>query len=132
MDVKTCRRCRRFFNYISGPSICPACRDELEKKFLQVKDYIREHENAGVLEVSEQNDVGVPQIQQWIREERLQFSENSDYALACEHCGAPIYTGRFCEDCKKKLIGGLNASDDTEDKSPKKKKVVNAMRFIKS
>ena len=36
MEVKNCKKCRRLFNYISGPSICPQCREELEKKFQEV------------------------------------------------------------------------------------------------
>ena len=30
MDVRTCRGCRRIFNYVSGPMLCPACKQALE------------------------------------------------------------------------------------------------------
>ena len=33
MEVMNCRNCKRLFNYITGPMICPACKDKLEKKF---------------------------------------------------------------------------------------------------
>ena len=31
MEVMNCRNCKRLFNYITGPMICPACKDKLEK-----------------------------------------------------------------------------------------------------
>ena len=107
MDVRNCRNCRRLFNYIGGQQICPECKESLEKKFYQVKEYIREHPHAGINEIAKENDVKKMQLQQWVREERLQFSSDSDIALQCEKCGNKIYTGRFCENCKKGLTNSL-------------------------
>lgn len=45
MEVMNCRNCKRLFNYITGPMICPACKDKLEKKFGEVKQFIRENPN---------------------------------------------------------------------------------------
>ena len=73
MDVKTCRKCGRLFNYLSGPPICSACKDELEKKFAQVKEYIRENPRASMKEISEENDVPQQQLQQWVREFGIYF-----------------------------------------------------------
>ena len=33
MNVRNCKKCNRIFNYIAGPTICPACKEDLEKKF---------------------------------------------------------------------------------------------------
>lgn len=100
MNVKNCKKCGRLFNLISGPAICPVCREENEKKFVEVKQYIRENKVNGVNEVAEACDVDVRQIHQWIREERLEFSPESPVGIDCEGCGAMIRTGRFCERCK--------------------------------
>ena len=43
MNVKNCRKCGRIFNYIGGQPICPTCREEAEKKFETVKNYIKEN-----------------------------------------------------------------------------------------
>ena len=124
MDVRNCRNCGRLFNYLSGPNICPVCRDEAEKKFLQVKDYIRDNPGASVNEVAEENEVTTTQIQQWVREERLQFSVGVG-GITCEKCGAGIETGRFCQKCKDAMA---NALSDTlpkpkpEPPAPEKKK----------
>ena len=42
-------------------------------------------------------------FKQWVREERLVFSEDSPLGLECEGCGTIIKTGRFCEKCKRKM-----------------------------
>lgn len=107
MDVRNCKGCGRLFNYISGPPLCPSCTRALDEKFEQVKDYIYDHPRVDMQEVSEVFDVPIPQIKQWIREERLAFAEDSMIGLECEKCGVTIRTGRFCKACKDKLAKGL-------------------------
>ena len=132
MDVKTCRKCRRLFNYISGPMICPECKEEAEKKFYEAKEYIRDNPHVGIKEVAEAVDVTPTQVQQWIREERLQFAEDSNIALQCEKCGAKIFTGRYCENCKAKMANNLTkAFESAPAEAPKKNKTGNKMRFKK-
>lgn len=133
MDVRTCRNCRRLFNYLSGPPICPNCNEELEKKFFEVKEFIRENPAVGLKEISECTDVTTNQLQQWVREERLQFSEDSGIAMQCERCGAKIFTGRYCDACKSNVANGLNKAFAKEKKEPPKPKKPsgNKMRFMK-
>lgn len=109
MDVKNCKKCGRLFNYLSGPRMCPACKEQLEKKFSDVKKYIEDNRGASIQQVAEEMEVEVPQLHQWVREERLVFSEDSMVTLDCESCGAPIRTGRFCDNCKQELARGFNS-----------------------
>lgn len=109
MNVRNCRKCGRVFNYIAGQTICLSCRDKLEGKFKEVKEYVSEHRGCGINEVAEECDVDTGQIRQWIREERLEFTEDSMIGLACEICGASIRTGRYCEKCKAATLNGLNS-----------------------
>ena len=132
MEMTTCRRCHRYFNYSSGDRICTVCKKELEEVFLGAKEYIRENPRVGVKELSEAKGIPVAQIERWIRQERLEFSKDSATKIACEHCGAPILTGRFCTECKKKLVGGfVSADEQKEDKASQKTGVSNGMRFIR-
>lgn len=107
MDVRSCRNCGRLFNYLQGQSICPACKKNLEDKFCEVRDYIREHESATIQQISDNNDVSVKQIKQWVREERLTFTDKSPVGIECEICGAMIRTGRFCDKCKNNMANNL-------------------------
>lgn len=108
MNVKNCRKCGKLFNYVIGPSICPKCKESIEEKFQEVKKFITENRHAGYAEISENCDVEVGQIQQWVREERLVFSDDSPVGINCEGCGAMIKTGRYCEKCKKEVASGFN------------------------
>ncbi len=109
MNVRNCRRCGKIFNYVMGAPLCPVCREEMEKKFHEVKKFIQDHPGVGIPEVSEACEVEPSQIRQWVREERLEFAEGSVVDIACEKCGAPIRTGRFCEKCKASMINTMNS-----------------------
>jgi len=74
IDVINCKRCGKLFQRVTSKKLCPECLRELEEKFNEVKSYIREHPDTTIMEVSAENDVSVEQIKQWIREERLEFT----------------------------------------------------------
>ena len=135
MDVKNCKRCRRLFNYIGGQPICPQCREELEKKFQEVKRYLFDHHGATIPDVIKDCDVDEGQVRQWVREERLEFSGGIDIGVFCENCGAPIVTGRFCDKCKASMITNLQSAgrrpEPEAPAAPKKDQSSgNKMRFL--
>lgn len=131
MEVKNCRDCGKLFNYISGMRLCPECKQKLEDKFLEVKEYIREHPKASMAEISTTMDVSNQQIYQWIREERLIFSEDSMVTIQCETCGASIRTGRYCERCKNNVANGFGSLYKKEEPvHAKREKEGNKMRFL--
>lgn len=103
MNIRNCKLCGRIFNYVSGPSTCPSCRESMEAKFQEVKEYIREHRGVGIMEVAEACDVDPAQIRQWLRDDRLEVTEDSAIFLNCDSCGAPIRSGKFCERCKDSM-----------------------------
>lgn len=123
MNVKNCRICGRIFNYVAGPYYCPICREKLEAKFQEVKEYIRANPGVTIPEVSEACDVDAAQIRQWLREDRLELAENSPIYLNCESCGAPIRSGRYCEKCKLDTTRGfLDILNQNKPKAPERKK----------
>ena len=134
MNVRNCKKCGRFFNNVMGLPICPACKEEMEKKFVEVKQYIRENKVSGVPEVAEACDVDVRQIHQWIREERLEFSEDSLVGIDCEGCGAMIRTGRFCDKCKnsmaKEFGDSIKKPEAPKPQAKKNQKDNPKMRFL--
>ena len=134
MDVRNCKGCGKLFNYLSGPPLCPACMAALDEKFEVVKEYIYDHPGAGMQEVSEELDVPIPQIKQWIREERLSFSEDSMIGLECEGCGVSIKTGRFCKSCKDKLAKGLTDlyPEEKQEQPAKQAREKTQVTFLKN
>ena len=135
MNVRNCRNCGRIFNYLTGIVICPACRDALEAKFQEVKEYVSNHRGAGIAEVAEACNVEAAQIRQWLRDERLEVTEDSAIFLTCEGCGGPIRSGRYCESCgnamKKGFREAMRASRTETTANPSGDKATSAkMRFL--
>lgn len=124
MELKVCKGCRRLFHYIYGPELCQNCiklgtienKDdkantskviakrvvmEDEMKYVQVKDYIMANPGATVAQIAEVNDIAPTKLLDWVRNDRLEFSDSSvDAWFKCEKCGTKIKSGRFCNRCK--------------------------------
>jgi hypothetical protein len=126
MEVKVCKNCKRLFNHINGPDLCQDCikvipeegkeqtdrvltavlkpmvREDKEK-FDQVRDYIMAYPRATIAQISEANEVKPSKLFEWVREDRLEFSEDSKHAwMSCEKCGTKIKSGKLCNRCKIK------------------------------
>ena len=46
MDVRNCKGCGRLFNYYGGVPLCKTCKDKLEEKFQEVKEYLRQNQHT--------------------------------------------------------------------------------------
>lgn len=135
MNVRNCKKCGRIFNYAAGQVVCSSCKKELEVSFKDTRQFIRRNPEASIQMVSEECKVEVKQIKQWIREERLSFSKDSDIGIECEKCGANIKTGRFCDACKANTLSDLNSvrkpqNGDAIDKVPEKENKGAGMHFM--
>jgi len=131
VDVINCKGCGRLFNALTRVRLCPQCQAKLEDKFQEVKKYINENPGSTIDIVSTECDVSSKQIKQWIREERLTFSEESMQGIECEQCGAMIRSGRFCDACKTKLQNDLRSATyipTVEEKKAARDK--DRMRFL--
>lgn len=132
MEIRNCKNCGRLYNHVVGPNLCPKCKDDMEKKFVEVKEYIYNHPGVGVAEVAEAMDVSTQQIRQWVREERLQFAEGSVTDIMCESCGKSILSGRFCPQCKEAMIHGFEHAYKHEEPKAKEdhNKTKAKMRYL--
>ena len=106
------------FNFITGVALCENCKKKREEQFQEVKKYINDNKGATIEEITEETGVSQKLIRQWIREERLILSNDSPIVFHCEHCGAVIRTGRFCQECKSKLGGNLDQMSSKPAGSP--------------
>ena len=135
MEVRSCRNCGKLYNYLGRSTpMCPACMKALEEKFQVVKEYIRNNPGANIQAVSDATEVSVKVIKQWVREERLTFTEGSGVGLECESCGASILTGRYCANCKSKVQQDMNGILEANRPKPvveeKKRDTSAKMRFL--
>ena len=136
MEVVNCKGCGKLYNALGSnrKRLCPQCMRKLEEKFSQVKEFLREYPNCSIEIVSQENDVSVKQIKQWVKEERLTFVEGGAGGIACEKCGKMIYTGRFCGDCKFKIGNTLMSAIDKPimDMPKKRTNERDRMRFLQN
>jgi flagellar operon protein (TIGR03826 family) len=100
-DLKNCRQCGRVFAS-QGSSLCRKCLDNVDKEFAIVRRYVRDHNGADVIEVSQATGVKEETILQFLREGRL-LSRGFVASLKCERCSAKIDAGRFCTKCSYEL-----------------------------
>lgn len=103
MDVRNCIRCGKMFRSVGGRRLCPDCVKAEMEEFHAVKEYLREHPHANILDVSQATGVSVKKLRDYIREGRLVLAEGADWGIKCENCGAPVKTGRFCPECAEEL-----------------------------
>ena len=109
MNVRNCRKCRKLFNYVVGPVYCAQCKQDMEAEFQVVKKYVQDNPGSDIRMVSEACNVDPNKIRQWVREERLCFSDDSPIGIGCERCGATIKSGRFCAKCKAEMTTELKS-----------------------
>lgn len=132
MEVRSCRGCGKLYNYL-GPATpaCPSCMQAMEERFQVCKEYIRSNPGANIQKVSEATETPAKMIKQWVREERLIFTEGSGVGIECESCGASILTGRFCSNCKGRMTQTLmNSVKKEAPVKVEKKKESDKMRFL--
>lgn len=129
MELMNCRNCKKLFNYITGEKLCQQCKKDLEDKFVEVKTYIRDNPHVNINQVAEDCEISVKQIKQWVREERLSFSDDSLVGLSCERCGAMIHSGRFCAICAGNLSDAMNDLYKVTAQKPKGSSA-GKMRFL--
>lgn len=84
--------------------------DEMDKAYKLVRDYIFDHVNADILEISQKTGVSELWILEFLKEERLELVSKS-MVLTCEQCGAPIQTGKYCKKCKTEFDKIIVAAD---------------------
>ncbi|MCR5516518.1 MAG: hypothetical protein K6F41_08665 [Lachnospira sp.] len=142
--IKVCSKCNNMFeDYFDKYNMCPNCRDDEENLLRQIKDYLWDNPGTTEKKLKELFDVSHNQLMEWLREERLEITPDSDIVLRCERCGSMIFTGKYCEDCNNKIKTTVNEINNSMNKDKEEKKIrvmsinraklkESKMRFMKS
>ena len=111
MEIKQCDFCRMPFQSL-GKRVCGDCLAKLDEDFIAIREYLYDHDGAGIEEVSEATGVTRKTILYLLKEERLLVGDENGNGgggiLTCESCKRPINTGRMCQDCKKEVLKVLH------------------------
>ncbi len=99
-----CRRCSKMFDNqgVLGANICVECKKIEEERFQQVRAIVKENPGISLNEVSIMTGITPRKIMAYVKEERLEYTGDSQAVLHCEECGEQIKTGRYCGRCKHK------------------------------
>lgn len=118
-DVRNCKWCGRIFNYIGGLGICPSCREMDEENYRRVKQYLYDYPGASISQISNELEVSVSRIKDYLRDGRLEIvGESANLFLECERCGKSIKTGKYCDDCERELRVGLRNTAESIKVTP--------------
>lgn len=110
-DVRNCRKCGKIFNYIGGAPICPVCKQEDEKDFQRIKEYLYQNPGSSVTQVSTELEISIEKIRRFLKDGRLEITgDDGNMILECENCGKAIKSGRFCEACERDLASGFKSA----------------------
>jgi flagellar operon protein (TIGR03826 family) len=113
VELKNCQECGRVFVHPSR-DLCQNCYDAEELDFNKVKEFLWNKMTSSVDEVSEMTGVSTKRVIKFIREGRFNLSGlRVDLTMPCEGCGEPITEGRFCRDCRDRIIDNLSAKDSS-------------------
>lgn len=116
LNVKKCKRCGKIFQYM-GRDMCPECVEKIDDCFVMIRDYLDEHPNAGIGEVSEALEIDEKIILDFIKSGRILLKEA---VLKCMSCGRPIRCGEMCDECKAKITNKLAAAVKSKEKEEEK------------
>ena len=105
--LSSCRRCKKIFTS-TGESLCPECLKEEELLLFKVKRCLYDDPNTSIAQIIKTVGISEELILRFAREERIELLNEEDTRMSCELCGCKITKGRYCDDCKKKLVNELN------------------------
>ncbi|BAB07343.1 hypothetical protein P4637_02260 [Halalkalibacterium halodurans] len=111
-NLANCPVCGELFVKALRP-ICNKCFRKREENYEKVSTFLRKKSNrmATVTEVYEKTGVSIQDIEQFIREGRIQLKQFPNLGYPCESCGATIREGRLCHGCADNLKAGLDAGE---------------------
>lgn len=112
--VTQCKHCGKLFQSW-GSEFCPSCTDEVDASFSKVKDYIYDHPETNVMDISEGTGVSEKMVLYFLKEGRLSLGDKV-YGLECELCGASISSGRLCSKCQNVFQSAIKVSSPQPEK----------------
>ncbi len=105
---KKCPDCGIRMKYIYGEMFeCPACGKHLLSDFGLVRQYLDEHGPQPAITISSATGVPVAEIDDYLREGRVEIPDGSPIYIKCQSCGTDIRYGRYCPECALKMTKAI-------------------------
>jgi flagellar operon protein (TIGR03826 family) len=118
-QLGNCPKCRKL--YLRIRNICDECYQKHEEDYLKTAAYLREYPGSTIQEVSEETQVSVVQIRQFILSGRIIMGNFPNLTYPCETCGNMIRAGKTCKSCRAK-INQIEQQADKEEREHSQEK----------
>ena len=100
--LRNCPVCGKLFTADAATRMCRECFIKEQETELEVTNYVRDHPKSKIPEIVENTRGTEKMIKRMIAEGRFQ-QVGVNLTYACEKCGAPIMSGKFCRNCMAEL-----------------------------
>ncbi|MCM1160373.1 MAG: hypothetical protein NC412_04030 [Roseburia sp.] len=94
-----------------GEYHCEMCKAVEYDDYGKVRIYLEKHRGANISQIEAATGVDRKAIQQMVKEERFDVTQDSRISFYCERCHTKIKSGRFCSKCE------LEYNKELEEKS---------------
>ena len=103
-----CEHCRGTLTYMGlGEYKCGICGETALDNMGKVQAYLKEHSNAGAFDIAEATGIELDKVFSLINQGSIDIVKNTHRVTECQKCGVLTRTGRYCEQCTKKLAGDI-------------------------
>lgn len=111
VKLRNCWICNRVYPHQGGRPICGECREELDRLFVEVRDFLRDHPQftPNVPELAEVMGVDDKKIQALKDDGRLCIVGPGTGDGRCQICGNSCESGHICAECVAALSGEARA-----------------------
>ena len=103
-----CEHCRGMLTYRGlGEYQCQICGETALDNMGKVQAYLKEHPDAGAFDIAEATGIELDKVFALINQGSIDIIKNTQKVTECQKCGVLTRTGRYCEQCTKKLAGDI-------------------------
>lgn len=96
-----CEHCGGEIRKVSeGKFQCKVCHEYSYDSFHKIREYLERSGARSITQIAEATGVPKESVEFFLKEGRLDISNNSIRFLKCEKCGMTISSGRLCDYCK--------------------------------
>lgn len=111
---KLCERCLGRMVYIdNGKYRCQICGHEMYDDLGKIKQCLDQYGAISAEEIAKSTGVALEIVEMCIKDGKVEMPTET-FQYKCGRCGCGIRSGRFCQNCKRELAGGLKAMFDSK------------------
>lgn len=110
-----CEKCKgKLFFMGGGRYQCGSCGHETLDDFGKVKEFLDKNGPSPAVIISEATGVDQSVINLFLKNGRVEITEDSPYFLKCEKCGCSLRYGRYCPECIIRVTGQITSIFNAE------------------